>query len=260
MQLARRERSLGKLSVPLQFACWLLPASRIKNRLLNWFGHGIAPTASIGPTLALGVKKFHAGENVRIALFNVFRDISNAWLDDYVIIESWNWISAHPIFQTVDPGAGTLYMGIRAKIGSRNYLDCSGTIAVREFGTLGGNRCLLQTHQPDFQHDRQTAGRITVGSHAFVGSGAVMLKGASLPDRSILAANSTMTRASAPKGKRGLYAGSPAMWRQESDGDYFDRATYVMTDHIVDGPMGVLEVDTAGRDQIRIVDGPGNSG
>jgi acetyltransferase-like isoleucine patch superfamily enzyme len=246
--------TLTRLFAGVQLLCWLLPASRSKNRVLNRFGHDIALTARIGPTIALGVKRFHIGQHVRFALFNVFRDLSTAWLDDYVIIESWNWISASPEYQAVDPKAGTLFMGIRAKIGSRNYLDCSGTITIRPFGTVGGNRCLFHTHQPDYAHDRQTAGRVTVGEHSFVGSCAVMLKGAWLPARSILAANSTMTAFAASQRKPGLYAGSPAIWKKQTVGEWFDRTAYMMSEHVIDEPMGMLPDDEISRPQV--TDGP----
>ena len=231
-----------KLSKLIQLACWLLPPSRFKNRLLNRFGHEVALTARIGPTIAVGVRKVHIGEHVHIALFNVIRDLSSVWLDDYVIVESWNWISAHPGFQRTDPNAGTLFMGVRAKIGSRSYFDCSGTISILPFGNVGGHRCLFQTHQTDFAHNRQSVGRITVGDHSFVGSCAVILKGTTLPERSILAANSTMT-ASVPTSKRGLYAGSPAVWQHPISGSWFARTNYFMTEEVVEGPMGILEAD-----------------
>jgi acetyltransferase-like isoleucine patch superfamily enzyme len=230
------------LSDFVQLACWLLPPSRFKNGLLNRFGHEIALTARIGPTIATGVRKFHIGEHARIALFNVFKDLSSVWLDDYAIIESWNWISAHPAFQETDPNAGTLFMGVRAKIGSRSYFDCSGTVTIRAFGNVGGNRCLFQTHQTDFAHNRQSVGRITVGDHSFVGSCAVMLKGTSLPDRSILAAHSSMT-ASVPADQPGLYAGTPAVWKHGISGSWFTRTNYFMTENVVDEPMGIDEDD-----------------
>lgn len=238
-------------------ACWLLPASCSKNWLLNRFGHEIAPTARIGPTLVLRVARFHIGDYVTIAPFNVVRGLSNCWLDDYAILGSWNWISAHPAFQAEDPAAGTLFLGVRAKIGCRNYVDCSGTVTIRSFGSVGGHRCLLQTHQTDFAFNRQSVGRITVGDHAFVASCAVMLKGTQLPDRSILAANSTLT-SSVPAEKPGLYAGSPAVWQHRIAGNWFSRTDYFIEEHVIDEPMGILEADRASSSSYRgrVVGGP----
>jgi len=228
----------------LQLICWLLPPSALKNKLLSRFGHDVDPSASIGPTVLLNVSRIKIGAHVRISLFNVFRDLGNLHLEDFAIIESWNWISAHPLFQQSDKDAGTLFLGNHAKIGSRNYLDCSGTIIVREHARVGGNRCLLQTHQADQESSRVNVGRITIGHHSVVGSCAVLLKGAFLPDQSMLAANSTMTHRTAKEGKRGLYAGSPAAWKRDTGGAYFEGdAAYNITDTVADEPMGVLPED-----------------
>jgi acetyltransferase-like isoleucine patch superfamily enzyme len=198
------------------------------------------------------VARFEIGDGARISLFNVFRGLRLVHLDRFAVIESWNWISAYPAFQDVDPKAGTCYLGYSAKIGSRNYVDSSGTVVLRDYAAVGGHRVFIQTHEPDFERYLQRVGRITIGHHSLVGSCAVMLKGASLPDQSLLAANSTMTSACARDGKRGLYAGSPAVWKRETIGRYFDRAERAMTEFMVDGPMGVLDedLDAAKRQQL----------
>jgi acetyltransferase-like isoleucine patch superfamily enzyme len=245
-----------KLSIALELACWLLPASRRKNWLLTKFGHTVASTAHIGPTITVGVAKFTIGEHVRIGLLNVFRGMSTVWLEDYVIIDSFNWISANPLYQQLDPEAGTLFMGIKSRVGSRCYIDCSGTIVIRAFGAVGGVRCVLQSHQPDLEHNRQSAGRITVGDHAWVASCAVMLKGSSLPEKSLLAANATMTPSSAEDGKSGLYVGSPAKWKSETTGAFFDRLTYWITENVIDEPMGIAADDVSDSYKSRIIGAP----
>jgi acetyltransferase-like isoleucine patch superfamily enzyme len=251
-----RNGKRGLLRQAAQFIGWLLPPIGIKNALLRWCGHDVSRTARIMPTIVVGVANVHVGEHVRIGLLNVLRDLSNVWLDDYSLVESWNWVSAHPTYQASDADCGTLFLGVRAKLGSRNYVDCSGTIIVRSFGTVGGQRCLLHTHEPDFRNDRQTVGRITVGRHAYVGSGAVLLKGAEVPDRSIVAAHSTMTAKSAQNGVPGLYAGTPATWKRATSGDWFERNTYVMTGYVVEQQMGVLPEDRDATGQVEVVDGP----
>jgi acetyltransferase-like isoleucine patch superfamily enzyme len=231
----------------LESLCWLfLPPSRLKNAILRRFGHQISDTAVIGPTIALGVKRFEIGENVRIALFNVFKDLSLARLDDDAVVESWNWISAAPEFQEIDAQAGTLHVQRAGKIGSRNYIDCSGTIILRPYCFVGGNRVFLQSHEPDFQLDRQMVGRIVIGHHALVNSCSVLLMGAQVPDQSVLAPNSTM-RAPKPDDEmpRGVYSGSPAKWTGETEGVWFERTSLVMKGSIVQGPMGPAEFDPA---------------
>ena len=225
----------------IQILCWLLPASRLKNQLLSLFGHDIHPSSHIGPNLVVGVVKFEIGQNVAIGPFNVFRGLGLVRLGKYSIINSWNWISAHPVYRSIDRDAGTLFLGTCSRIGSRNYLDSSGTIVLKAFSYVGGNKCLLQTHEPHFATDEQSVGRITIGHHSMVGSRAVLLKCAALPDESLLAANSTLVRGS--DGRKGLYAGSPAVWKRATEGDWFTRNTYSMNGHIIDEPMGILPED-----------------
>jgi acetyltransferase-like isoleucine patch superfamily enzyme len=226
----------------LEFLCWLLPASKLKNRLLRHFGHAISAEATINIVIVMGVGRFELGRGSTINFLNVFRGLNIVRLEDHAVIGSWNWISADRAFRSIDSESGTLFLGYCAKIGNRNYVDSSGTVVIREYGGLGGNRCLVQTHEPDFVNCRQTVGRVTIGHHSLVGSCAVMLKGAYLPDQSLLAANSTMTSDSGMGCRPGLYAGSPAVWKKKMSGLYFDRVGR-MTELAVDGPMGVRDED-----------------
>ena len=229
----------------LELLCWLLPASRLKNAILQRFGHQISATARIGPTVVLGIRRAEIGENVQILPFNVFKGLSLARLDDDAVIASWNWITAATEFQQIDPQAGTLHIKHAGKIGSRNYLDCSGTIILGPYCFVGGNRTYLQTHEPDFERERQTAGRIEIGDHSLVHSCAVVLKGARLPDRSVLEANSLlMATKNNEERRRGVYAGSPATWQGETHGAWFERTDLVMAADIIEGPMGPVEDQT----------------
>ncbi|MCG5433146.1 hypothetical protein LV457_12750 [Mycobacterium sp. MYCO198283] len=226
------------LSALFQAVCWLLPPSGAKNRLLRLFGHQVAPSAVIFPTVVWKVGRFEIADEVHIGLLNVFRGLSLVVFEHGAAAGSWNWTSAHPVYQTLDPQAGTLVMRTWSKIGSRNYLDCSGTIDVGPFSHIGGVRCLLQTHQPDFVNSRQTVGRITVGHHSQVASNAMMIKGAHLPETSLLAAGSTMLPPKGNELKPGLYAGTPAVWRRATTGKWFERDVEWMHEHVIEGPMG----------------------
>jgi acetyltransferase-like isoleucine patch superfamily enzyme len=227
----------------LQAVCWLLPASRFKNWVLRMFGHTIGTKTKIGPTLVTGVRKFEIGSNVLILPFSAIRGLGKVELRDYAIIGSWNWISAAPVFQTVEPEAGTLYLGTSGRIGARNYIDCSGTIIIGAFAHIGGNRCFLQTHEPAFDTDSVSAGRITVGHHGLVSSCAVMLQGSVLPPHSVLAANSTMARQKEGESRRGLYAGSPAVWKREAPGEWLQRNSHLTTEPVFEESMGIRPED-----------------
>lgn len=231
---------------------WLLPPLRVKNRLLGLFGHTIHPTASIMPIIAIGVRRVKVGAGCKIGLLNTFRGLRLIELDDESLIESWTWISAHPIFQTLDDQAGTLYLGFGSKIGSRCYIDCSGTVVVRSYAALGGHRCVLQTHEPDLDAAEQTVGRITIGSRSLVSSLTVMLQGAFVPPNSVVGAHSTVLAGYDETSPSGLYVGSPAKYKRELTGAWFDRDFVTMRDHRIDAQQGVLTAD-----RVRDIRNPG---
>ncbi len=212
------------LSVLFQALLWLLPANVVKNAALRRFGHRIGRNVRLGPTLVLGCRRFVIADGVTIALGNVFRDMNEIRLGREVLIGSWNWISAHPGYQQYSELAGRLIVADGAFITSRHYLDCSGTIEVGEWSTIAGQRSTLQTHEMDVVTNRTTVGTVRIGNRALVATGCIMLRGSSLPDRSVLAAGSTMTR---PKPEatpqQGLWGGSPARFIKPMQGEWFDR-------------------------------------
>jgi acetyltransferase-like isoleucine patch superfamily enzyme len=234
----RRGGSISDVLAMLERLCWLLLPSPRKNALLRRFGHQIADTARIGPTIVLGVKRFEIGDNVRIALLNVFKGLSLVRIDGYAMINSFNWISAAPEFQEIDPQAGTLHMGYGSGIRSRNYLDCSGTIILGPYCAVGGQRVFLQSHEPDFTQDRQVAGRVEMGHHSIAGTRAMLMMGAHLPDQSVLAANSVMLSSNGDQLRKGVYAGSPAAWKGDVTGAWYERTSHFMSNNIVVGTMG----------------------
>ena len=218
---------------------WALPASSMKNRMLRRFGHDVDPSASIGPNIVLGVKNCVLERNSRVRPFNVIRDLTFLRVGEKAMIGSFNWISAHPDFRGVDPSAGTVEMGYGSRIGGRCYIDASGLVRLGDYACLGGTRCFVQTHQPDFDEYKQRVGMVSVGHHSLIGSCAVMLMGSALPEKSVLAANATLLkRRENERLESGLYAGSPAKWRRATKGDYFERSGVTMEGAILDEPLG----------------------
>ncbi|MDF0531087.1 hypothetical protein P0W64_01500 [Tsukamurella sp. 8F] len=240
----------------VELLCWLLPASRVKNLVLRRvFRRSVAPSARIGPTLLLGVREVEIGEGVTVEAGNAFRGLSRLHLGAEAKVGSWNWVSAHPVYQEIDPAAGTLFVDYRAKIGSRCYVDASGTVTLGRYAVLGGNRCTVQTHEPDFEAAVQTVGRIDLEDYAFASTASVLLKGARLPERSLLAAHATLVAPRSDDDRRpgGLYVGTPARYRRPVDGEYFRRTENVMTEHRIDSPQGAIDSLRAVADSPRAV-------
>lgn len=214
------------MSTPLSFAqlvVGVLPHSKVKRVLLRSFGHRIDPTATIGPVLLWRVSRLQMSEGSVIRAFNVLRDLERVTLAQGASIGSWNWISAARPFLRTSKDAGALELETEAAVTSRHYVDCSGGVAVGAFAIVGGQRTTILTHSIDFRTSEQTAERVTIGRHSFVGTNSVVLKGASLPAASVLAAGSVLGRTRGDA-RSGLWVGNPATWGKALDGEFFTRA------------------------------------
>lgn len=194
----------------IEVAVWLLPGGRLKNRLLRLFGHSIARSAHIGPILVLDLQRAVIGENCRINTPNVFRSLRLLELGEGASIGQLNSIGAFPGFRQLDPNFGFLVMERGACITSRHYIDCSGGVQMGKLSALYGHRTTLLTHEIDMSTNESTAGTVSIGERSAVLTNCVVLKGAYLPPRSVLAANATLIKARDPNPAAGLYAGTPA--------------------------------------------------
>lgn len=194
----------------LEVAVWLLPAGELKNKLLRRFGHDIARSALIHPVLATNLGHVVIGEDCTINALNIFRSLRLLKLGDGAGIGRLNTISAFPGFSELDPDGGCLIMDNGSCITNRHHLDCSGGLEMGEMSALYGYRTTLLTHEIDVATNEQTAGRVFISARSAVLTNCVILKGAFLPPRSLLAAHSTLIKARGQNPVAGLYAGTPA--------------------------------------------------
>jgi hypothetical protein len=91
---------------------------------------------------------------------------------------------------------------------TRHYLDCSGTVELASYAVIGGVRSVLLTHHINVHEAMLTCRPIRIGEQSLVSTNCVLLGGAELPDRSILAAMSLLM--DAPNETHRLYGGTPA--------------------------------------------------
>lgn len=199
----------------------LLPASRIKNSLLNRAGFRIERNCSIGVSLIISTRNLRLDRGARVNNFNVFRDLQEVSLGSSSVIGSWNWFSAAKEFDQRAIRA-TLMVGQESAITSRHYFDCSGGVEVGSFSTIAGKGSTVLSHGIEFDRNVQTALPVRVGDYCFVSTGCTLLKGTVLPPRSVLAAGAVLTSRDRVA-RSGLWAGVPAVWKSEIQGDYFTR-------------------------------------
>jgi acetyltransferase-like isoleucine patch superfamily enzyme len=128
-------------------------------------------------------------------------------------IGDFNWIAGLPLDSPRHFGSEigrdpTLCLGRHAALTSRHFLDCSNRIDIGEFATIAGARSQILTHAIDLRSNMQVSAPVAIGRYCFVGTACVVLKGARLPDCSVLAAGSSLARAFEEPFT--LYSGVPA--------------------------------------------------
>ena len=117
-----------------------------------------------------------------------------------------------------------LIIGDHSALTSRHFVDCTGGVRIGKFTTIGGANTQILTHYIDVYECRQTCRAIEIGDYCFVGTKALLLPGAGLPDFSILGGGSVLTKKH--QIPRMLYAGNPAMPKKDMSSmrvGYFDR-------------------------------------
>jgi hypothetical protein len=189
----------------------LLPWA-LRRRLLNLAcGYSIAAGARIGFSLvACSQLLMEAG--ARIGHFNVIKG-ARLEMREKATIGDFNWIAGLPPgsarhFASESGRDPALCLGRHAALTSRHFLDCSNCIDIGEFSTIAGARSQILTHAIDLRNGVQASAPVSIGRYCFVGTGCVVLKGARLPEYSVLAAGSSLARAYEEAFT--LYSGVPA--------------------------------------------------
>ena len=202
---------------------WLLPRSTVKNRILTRLGHRVHPSARVRPNLVWKVGEFEVGPDARLGLGNVFKNLRWVRLGHAAQIGRLNLVSAHPVFARHYPESSSLELLASAKITSRHQLDCSGGVSLGEFSSLAGHQTRIMSHSIDVRRNAQVAYPVLVGPRSFVGTRCVLLGGAKVPPRSMVAAGSVVP-SQRETGPSGLWAGAPARFVREMEGAWFDRS------------------------------------
>jgi acetyltransferase-like isoleucine patch superfamily enzyme len=173
---------------------FLLPQSRLKNRLLNLLGHDIHPSVVIGICLVHRVVRFELAEGVRIGHFNHFAGMSLVKLGPGSRIVMFNSILG---VSGLEPGAApsrdlmTLRMGASSHIISSHYLDCGGGVVMADRSWITGIRSTILTHAFDPREGGVVLAPVTLKEGAVIATSCTMLPGTVVGEGALLAAGST---------------------------------------------------------------------
>lgn len=193
---------------------------RIRRALLQRiYGYELHPESRIGIAWIFP-RHLVMRAGATIGHLTVAKGMDSLSMGEHASIGRLNWISAYPSkspphFDHQPDRSPVLEMSEHSAITNRHIVDCTDRITIGAFATVAGFRSQLLTHSINLVTCRQEARPITIGSYCFVGTACTVLGGSSLPDYSVLGANSLLNKAF--PGTHRLYAGVPATEQKELD-------------------------------------------
>jgi acetyltransferase-like isoleucine patch superfamily enzyme len=199
---------------------WILPASRLKNRVLRALGNDIDPTARVAPSVVWNVDCVRIGPNAGLGPGNVIRDLSSIELGDHAVIGQWNWISASLPLRA-SGGAGSFSLGRHSALTSRHYVDASGGVRIGDFSTVAGARSTFISHGIDWRASRQTTRPIRIGDYCLIGSNTNVTPGTVVEDRVVTGMGGTLAGRIVASSLAVQARVEPV--KRQLEGDYFAR-------------------------------------
>ncbi|MDP7187816.1 MAG: acyltransferase [Candidatus Poseidoniia archaeon] len=148
-----------------------------------------------------------------IGSLTVVKGISLLQLDEKSILGSLNWVSGFPLVESkhfdLDASRNPkLHIKCHGAVTSRHIIDCTDSVTIGRFATFAGFRSQILTHSINLKQARQRCSPVEIGDYCFIGTRSVLLPGAKVPSKSILAAGSVLSETLVEEG--GLYGGVPA--------------------------------------------------
>lgn len=224
-------RQLAKasgLQVALAIIAALMPMP-LKRCIYRFvFGWSIHRDVQVGFTYIL-VDRLVLERGVRISHGNVIKGCSLVHLKADAQIGAFNWISAPPLGGATANTRLTLernpqlLMGAGSAIVNRHIIDCSDTVSLSDRSVLAGHRSQVLTHYFDIGVSRGLTAPVEIGESSLVFTAVVLLAGAKVPSRSVVAAGAVVTEDLGDELK--LYGGVPAKALKDipADSAYFQR-------------------------------------
>jgi acetyltransferase-like isoleucine patch superfamily enzyme len=210
----------------VSLASSILPWGLRRHVLSLLFGWDLAPDSRIG-VVGISARQVELGPRSRIGHLTVCRRLDRLVLGADALIGKGNWITGHPRGGPSfgDDRAPELILERDAAISGQHLIDCTDRVHLGAFATLGGWRSQVLTHALDVRSNRQACQPVQIGEYCFIGTKVILLPGARVPARSVVAAGSVVN--SALEEECVTYAGVPAKRVNSLSGDelYFSRST-----------------------------------
>ena len=171
----------------------------IRRYILNKFYHyQIHPTARIGLSY-IYPKHLIMNEGARIGHLNVAIHLELIQMDKNSSISQKNWITGFPLknkshFQDFPERKPYLIMKEDSAITKQHLIDCTDTVTIGEFTSVGGYGTQILSHSTSLEKNRQACAPIQIGHHCFVGTRSIILPGSVLPPQSVLGAGAVLKK------------------------------------------------------------------
>ena len=178
-------------------------------RLCNW---EISGSARIGFSF-ISAAKVSLKDGSRVGHLNFISGLDELALGQNSTIGNLNWVTGGLKTTSVRKSrkgkpTRALYLRDESAITNRHYIDCTDILAIGSFSTFAGVRSQVLTHAIDLVRCELSTAPVIIGDYTFIGSGCIILPGASLPSFSILGAGSVLRKSHDESWT--LYAGNPA--------------------------------------------------
>lgn len=180
------------MSIVASLLFLLLPWRLRRLALQAYFGYEIDPQASVGLSIILA-RKVVLRNRSRIGHLTIVKGLDELSLGQNGRLGNLNWVTGYSSSNESGDRYSALLIGDHAAVTHRHLLDCADKISIGDFSTVAGWNTQFITHSIDLRISRQTAMPIRIGKYCFIGSRSILLKGAELPDYSVLGAGGVLT-------------------------------------------------------------------
>ena len=173
--------------------------SSIKIFIFNHFLNcKIDKSAKIGFSY-INCKSIIIGKNSRIGHFNIIKSLNLLQIDNNAGLGHFNKISAVPLssskhFTENLERSSHFIMRQHSSMTGHHYIDCCGGVIIEEFSILAGMGTQIFTHGINIKTNTQEASPVNIGKYCMIGTRSIILKGACLPDYSVLGAGSVLQK------------------------------------------------------------------
>lgn len=207
----------------------LMPWSIKRVLLVKFYKYKIHPSAHIGLSYIFP-KHLIMEEGATIGHLNVAIHLELIHMEKDCTISQKNWVTGFPLknksyFQDFPNRKPALIMKKDSAITKQHLVDCTDTVTIGEFTSIGGYGSQILSHSTSLEKNTQSCSPITIGHHCFIGTRSIILPGSILPNQSVLGAGAVLKKQYTES--FALYGGIPAKFIKKMDETYlFFHRTY----------------------------------